>query len=196
MKTLYRTLIAGAALSLTLTAMLTAAPQTMRPGDKPESFTLRDPAGKEHSLSSQPKATATVVMFIATQCPISNAYNARMAALAREYAPKGVRFLGINSNKQEAAAEVATHAEKNGFRFPVLKDPNNVVADQWGAQVTPEVFVLDSTGTLVYHGRIDDNQNPSAVTSHDLKDALDAVLAGRAPEKAQTKAFGCTIKRN
>jgi peroxiredoxin len=134
-------------------------------------------------------------MFIATQCPVSNAYNERMEALAREYTPKGVRFIAVNSNKQESAAEVASHAAAHGFDFPVVKDPNNVIADKWGAMVTPETYVLDADGMLRYHGRIDDSQNPANVKSQDLKAALDAVLDGRAPERWETKAFGCTIKR-
>jgi peroxiredoxin len=127
--------------------------------------------------------------------PVSNAYNERMEALAKEYMPKGVRFIGVTSNKQESMAEVAQHSEKNGFDFTVVKDPNNVIADKWGAMVTPEAYVLDADGMLRYHGRIDDSQNPAGVKSQDLKAALDAVLDGRAPEKSETKAFGCTIKR-
>jgi peroxiredoxin len=178
MKAVYRTLIAVCAGSLVMTAMLTAAPQPMKIGSRPENFTLRDPAGTDHA-----------------QCPVSNAYNERMEALAREYTPKGVRFIAVNSNKQESAAEVASHSTAHGFDFPVVKDPNNVIADKWGAMVTPETYVLDADGMLRYHGRIDDSQNPANVKSQDLKAALDAVLDGRAPERSETKAFGCTIKR-
>jgi len=195
MKAVYRTLIAVCAGSLVMTAMLTAAPQPMKIGTRPENFTLRDPAGTDHALFGQEKAKVTVVMFIATQCPVSNAYNERMEALAREYTPKGVRFIAVNSNKQESAAEVASHSAAHGFDFPVVKDPNNVIADKWGAMVTPETYVLDADGMLRYHGRIDDSQNPANVKSQDLKAALDAVLDGRAPERSETKAFGCTIKR-
>lgn len=195
MRSFYRPLIAACAATLALTTALVAAPQPMKIGARPENFTLRDPAGKAHSLFGDQKAKATVVLFIATQCPISLDYDERMAALAREYTPKGVRFIGVNSNKQEPAAEVAAHAERRRLGFPVVKDPNNVIADQWGALVTPEAFVLDASGKLVYHGRIDDSRNPANVRSQDLKAALDAVLAGRTPEVQETKAFGCTIKR-
>jgi len=118
-----------------------------------------------------------------------------MASLANEYMPKGVMFLGINSNHIEPASEVTEHAQKKGFPFPVLKDEGNRVADLYDAKVTPEVFVLDSNFILRYHGRIDDSQNPQRVSQRDLKNALDAILAGKQPPVQQTRAFGCTIKR-
>lgn len=139
---------------------------------------------------------AVVVLFVATKCPVSNDYNERMAAMGKEYAGRGVAFVGVNSNKTEPAAEVAEHARKNGFGFPVVKDDQNRVADLYGATRTPEVFVLDPKGTLLYHGRIDESQDdPKAVRSPDLRNALDAILSGKAVPKAETKAFGCTIKR-
>lgn len=146
-------------------------------------------------LSELKEKKAIVLMFIATRCPISNDYNERMAAIAKDYATKGVQFFGINSNRTEPATEIAEHAKSNGFTFPVLQDEGNRVADAYGARVTPEVYVLDSNFVLRYHGRIDDSQKPQSVQKHELREALDAVLAGRAPENARTKAFGCTIKR-
>ena len=142
------------------------------------------------------KNKAVAVIFVATKCPVSNAYNERMAALAKEYAPRGIAFVGINSNKAEAAPEVAQHAAKNGFGFPVVKDEGNRVADLYGAQKTPEIFVLDGKGTLVYHGRIDEtSDDPEGVKSPDLRNALGAILGGKPVPTAETKAFGCTIKR-
>jgi peroxiredoxin len=119
-----------------------------------------------------------------------------MESLGREYAAKGIPLVGINSNKTEPAAEVKEHAVKHGFTFPVLKDDGNRIADAYGATHTPEVFVLDPKGNLLYHGRIDENQDdPRGVKSPDLRNALDAVLSGRPVPAAETKAFGCTIKR-
>ena len=142
------------------------------------------------------KSKAVAVVFVATQCPVSNAYNTRMAALGKEYAAKGIPLVGINSNKTEPATEVKEHAEKHGFTFPVLKDDGNKIADAYGATHTPEVFVLDPKGNLLYHGRIDENQDdPQGVKSPDLRNALDAVLSRRPVPAAETKAFGCTIKR-
>jgi peroxiredoxin len=142
------------------------------------------------------KSKAVAVVFVATQCPVSNAYNTRMAALGKEYAAKGIPLVGINSNKTEPAAEVRAHAEKHGFTFPVLKDDGNKIADAYGATKTPEVYLLDPKGNLLYHGRIDENQDdPRGVKSPDLRNALDAVLSGRPVPVVETKAFGCTIKR-
>ncbi|MBN1464582.1 thioredoxin family protein [candidate division KSB1 bacterium] len=158
-------------------------------------FSLLGHDGKEHSLADYKDAKAIVVMFVATQCPVSNGFNARMVELANIYMPQGVVFLGINSNRQEKWDEVKSHAEKYGFPFVVLKDENNVIADQYQAQVTPEVYVLTVAGELLYHGRIDDTATVDERKSEDLKKALDDILAGKAPAIASTKAFGCTIKR-
>ncbi len=155
----------------------------------------RADTSKMESVYGDRKQKATVVMFIATRCPISNDYNERMRTVAQEYTPKGVRFVGINSNSIEPVEEVAQHAKQNGFPFPVLKDEGNKIADHFNAQFTPEIFVMDSKGVLRYHGRIDDSQNPARITSHDLRITLDALLAGNNPPRAETKAFGCTIKR-
>lgn len=164
-------------------------------GKQAPSFTLKDADGKDHSLDEYLAKKYAVVMFIATQCPISNDYNERMVELYNDFAPKGIAFVGINSNKQEDAEEVKEHAAKNGFTFDVVKDWNNVVADAYGAQVTPEIFVLDQKATVLYHGRIDDSRNPEKITSRDLREALTALLAGESIAKSVTKAFGCTIKR-
>jgi hypothetical protein len=139
-------------------------------------------------------AKATAVIFVSTQCPVSNAYNERMKALNSEYSGKGVQFAFVNSNHNEAATEVADHASKN-LSAKVYKDMDNVLADKLNAQYTPEVFVFDNGGTLVYHGRIDDSREEGGVKSKDLRAALDAALAGKPVPAADTKAFGCTIKR-
>jgi peroxiredoxin len=158
-------------------------------------FTLPDADGKQHSLASLKGKSGTLVLFIATQCPYSNAYNARMAKLAEDYRAKGVNVVGINSNSTEPAAEVKQHAAANGLNFTILKDPNNKVADRFGAQVTPEAYLLDASGKLVYHGRIDNSRNGYLITSTELRDAIEATLAGKPVEKAEVKAFGCSIKR-
>jgi hypothetical protein len=106
-----------------------------------------------------------------------------------------VAFVGVNSNRAELADEVASHSEQHGFTFPVVKDPDNVKADFFGARVTPEVFVYDADWKLRYHGRIDDDQKGDKITSKDTRAALDAVLAGKDVPVAETKAFGCSIKR-
>jgi peroxiredoxin len=141
------------------------------------------------------KNKLTVVMFIATQCPVSNAYNTRMAALAKDYTSKGIAFVGVNSNKQEAVEEIKKHAKENSFSFAIVKDDKNKIADLYGARVTPEIFVIDANGVVKYHGRIDEKQDGGDVKSPDLRNALDALLAGKAVASPETKAFGCSIKR-
>jgi peroxiredoxin len=185
-------LLAGA---LTLSqAFLAAAPQVGAPAPR---FTLTTVDGKTFSLADAARShKAVVVMFIATKCPYSNAYNDRMRDMAAAYEKQGILFAGINSNKTEPAEEVIDHAKKHGFTFPLMKDPDNKVADLYEARHTPEIFVVDPEGKLRYHGRIDENyEAPTKVTSPDLKNALDALIAGRPLAKAETKAFGCSIKR-
>ena len=137
----------------------------------------------------------TLVIFIATRCPVSNDYNERMKAVYDDYNGKGIHFLFVNANSNEPVSEVEQHARDNGFPFPVYKDVNNAVADQFGAEFTPEAFLIDTSGTVRYHGHIDDSRNPARITSQTLRSALDALLAGKPVERADTKAFGCTIKR-
>jgi peroxiredoxin len=158
-------------------------------------FTLPDADGKEHSLASLKGSKGTVLIFVATQCPISNAYNERMRKLADDYRARGVNVVGINSNSTEPASEVKQHAADKGLAFTILKDAGNQIADRFDAQSTPEAYLLDAAGKLVYHGRIDNSRYGYVITANDLRDAIEATLAGRAVEKAEAKAFGCSIKR-
>jgi peroxiredoxin len=158
-------------------------------------FTLPDADGKRHALASLKGKSGTVLIFVATKCPVSNAYNARMQRLAEDFRARGVNVVGINSNSTEPAAEVKQHAAEKGLTFTMLKDAGNAVADRFDAQVTPEAYLLDASGRLVYRGRIDNSRNGDSVTSSELRDAVEAVLAGRPVEKSEVKAFGCSIKR-
>jgi len=190
--------LALATLLAVTTMSVSASAADLKIGAAAPDFSLPSAAdGKAVSLKDlTAKSKAVVVIFIATKCPVSNAYNDRMADLGKEYAAKGIAVVGINSNKAEPAAEAAEHAKKHGFTFAVVKDDRNKVADQYGAQKTPEVFVVDAKGMLVYHGRIDENQDdPKGVKSPDLRNALEAMLAGKPIPAPETKAFGCTIKR-
>ena len=182
------------AAGLALSGALMAAPQV---GGPAPAFTLTTLDGKSFSLADAARShKAVVVMFIATKCPYSNAYNDRMREMAAAYEKQGILFAGINSNKSEPAEEVTAHSKKHGFGFPVMKDPDNKVADLYDAKHTPEIFVVDPEGKLRYHGRIDENyEEPAKVKNPDLKNALEAILAGKAVANSETKAFGCTIKR-
>jgi peroxiredoxin len=164
-------------------------------GSTIDDFKLPDANGKEHSLNSLKGKNGTVFIFVATRCPVSNAYNERMEALAQDYKAKGINVVGINSNVTEPASEVKTHAADKHLTFTILKDEGNKIADRFGAVKTPEAYVLDANNKLVYHGRIDNAQNPANITANDLRDALDEVVAGKQVSKTGGVAFGCSIKR-
>ncbi len=158
-------------------------------------FTLPDADGKEHSLKSLMGNKGVVLIFMATRCPVSNAYNERMEKMAQEYRAKGVNVIGINSNYSEPAAEVKSHAGEKHLTFTILKDEGNKIADRMGAKVTPEAYLIDASNKLVYHGRIDNSRSAEGITSNDLRDAIDEMIAGKAVTKTGAVAFGCTIKR-
>jgi peroxiredoxin len=160
-----------------------------------DDFSLPDVDGTERSLKSLAGKKGTVLLFIAVQCPVSNAYNERMEKLAADYKAKGIAVIGINSNVKEDAAAVKAHAAEHKLSFAILKDPGNKIADKLGASVTPEAYFIDPNNKLLYHGRIDNSRNADQIETSDLRNALDAALAGKAVEKTEAKAFGCTIKR-
>jgi len=160
-----------------------------------DDFKLPDADGAEHSLKSLTGKHGAVIIFVATKCPVSNAYNDRMEKLAQDYKARGINVIGINSNNTEPAAEVKSHAGEKHLTFTILKDDGNKIADRLGATRTPEAYVLDAGGKLVYHGRIDNSQNTANITSNDLREALDELLGGKSVTKTGGAAFGCTIKR-
>jgi len=160
-----------------------------------DDFKLPDADGADHSLKSLAGKNGAVIIFIATRCPVSNAYNDRMQKLAEDYKAKGINVIGINSNNIEPAAEVKSHAAEKHLTFSILKDDGNKIADRLGATRTPEAYVIDASGKLVYHGRIDNSQNTANISANDLRDALDEMIAGKQVTKSGGAAFGCSIKR-
>jgi peroxiredoxin len=168
--------------------------KAMAIGAKVENFTLPDVNGKQHSLDSLKGKNGTVVIFLSKQCPVVQGYNERISKIAADYKAKGVAFVGMNSNATETLEEVKTHADKN-YAFPMLIDKGNVIADKFGATVTPEVYYFNKEGVLVYRGRIDNSRNGDNITDNTLRNALDAVLDGKAVALAEAPAAGCTIKR-
>lgn len=165
-------------------------------GDQVADFTITNYDGNTYTLS-QSGGKATVIMFWSTECPFVQPYTDRINALANDFSSQGIVFWGINANNTESEEVVMNHAKEKGYTFSMLRDVNNVVADQFDAQRTPEVFVIDNSNmTVIYHGRIDDDKDASKVTSQDLKNALTQFLNGEAVTVSETKAFGCTIKRN
>lgn len=183
-----------------LPALSNAAPRaaSVALGKAVEPFTLPNVNGetdKDFTVGNWKEAKATLIFFFGTRCPVSKAYNSRILDYVDHYGPKGVRVYGIDSNDPESADEVSDYAADHKYTFPTLKDKGNVVADTFGAEVTPEVFLIDSEGKLVYTGQIDDSRDEFRAKKYALKEALDAVLEGRKVENSYVRAFGSTIKR-
>lgn len=188
-------LLAGVGVGWYVLAMQEVPPSQVAIGGKVANVQLATVTGESVQLYNYAGQQGTLVIFVATKCPVSNDYNQRMADLAKEYTARGFAVIGINSNRSEPADEVARHTSERGLGFTVLKDPDNKVADYLGASVTPEAYLFDRDWALRYHGRIDDSRNPANINARDLRAALDAVLAGKTVPVTETKAFGCTIKR-
>lgn len=151
--------------------------------------------GKKHSLADLKDAEAVAVIFTCNHCPVAKAYEERLVELDQNYKGKKVAVVAINVSNADAdkLPAMKKRAEEKGFEFAYLYDPSQEIGRQFGAKVTPHAFVLDKERKLVYRGAIDDSQNAAKVTKHSLSDALDAVLAGKAPAEPETKQFGCGI---
>jgi peroxiredoxin len=163
-------------------------------GAKVDNFTLPDTNGKQQTLGELKGTNGTVIVFLSAQCPVVRGYNGRINEIAAEYQAKGINFIGINSNATEDDAWVKSHAAEN-YKFPVLKDKGNKLADKLGASTTPEVYYLDKDNVLLYHGAVDNDRSGKTVTEPYLKTAFDASLSGKKVEKSSTNAVGCSIKR-
>ncbi len=161
-------------------------------------FTLKDLTGKNWSLDDC-KSKAIVVAFIGTQCPVNNAYMPRLVELEKTYRDKGVPFVAINANEHDTQASITAHAKKFALSFPVLRDEKQLVANRFGAERHPIVYVLDDKHTIRYQGRIDDQYgigyDRAKPTRRDLAIALDELLDGKAVTTAITKVEGCFITR-
>src|SRR5262249_23445497 len=143
---------------------------------------------------------AVVAVFLSFECPVSTGYSQLLAGLARTYGERGVAFVGFVPNTDEDAAGVARQAREFRLPFPVLKDERGA-ADAFKAELTPEAFVLDSHFVLRYRGRIDNGyaarlKRNVQVTEHNLRQALDDLLAGQPVRTPATQAVGCPISRD
>ncbi len=163
-------------------------------------FSLPATDGREYSLSGNRGAKGVVVAFACNHCPYVKAYDERLNELAGLYQPKGINFLVINSNDDEdyvedSFANMQRKVKDLGLVYPYLRDATQQVALDYGAGCTPEFFLFDDALKLVYTGRLDDNmENPQQVKQHYLRDACEAVLAGRVPKVQQSSPIGCSIK--
>ena len=168
--------------------------QSFAVGSTLEGFKLTDTNGKEQSFESLKGEKGTVLVFLSAQCPVVKGYNARLSQIAADYQSKGINFIGINSNASESLEMVKANADAN-YKFPVLIDKGNVLADKIGANVTPEAFYFDAKNVLLYHGAIDNDRSGKNISTEYLKTAFDASLSGKKIEKTSANAFGCSIKR-
>lgn len=154
--------------------------------------------GRTYSLSSFADIPVLAVIFNSNRCPTAKAFEDRMKAIQRDYAGLGVRLVAINSTNEHLYAEeslpaMVERAREAGYTFPYLKDSDQRAARAFGAECTLHAFVLDRERRIRYRGRIEDSRNPDRATTHDLRDALDDVLAGRPVRVPETDAYGCAL---
>lgn len=184
----------GFMLLLMCTASLQAADEAIT------DFKLQDYRGAEHKLSDWQDKELVVVAFLGTECPLAKLYGSRLADLAMEYGPKGVQFVGVNSNKQDTLRKIAHYASQHKIEFPLLKDSAHRVADIFAAERTPTVYVLDKDRKIRYSGRIDDQfgvgYSRAKVVNNDLVNALEELLNGEEVSTPETVAVGCFIGRS
>jgi peroxiredoxin len=169
-------------------------------GQRAPDFSLPGVDGKDYSLNSFKEKKVIVVLFTCNHCPYAQAYEDRLISIQGEYAAKGVQLVAINANDSAGYPEdgfenMVRRSQKKHFNFPYLRDESQRVARSYGAEYTPEVFVLNAKLEVRYIGRVDDNwQHPDKVRSRNLHDSIDAVLAHKKVANSVTHAIGCTIK--
>lgn len=154
--------------------------------------------GRRNGFNDFADAEALVVIFSSNRCPTAKAYASRLRALQADYGPRGVQLVLINSNPphlypEESFDRMVERAAEDGYTFPYLVDEGQRVARAWGPTCTFHAFLLDRERRLRYEGRFDNARLADRATSHDLRNALDDVLAGREVRLAQTRAFGCSL---
>jgi peroxiredoxin len=173
---------------------------TLALGAKAPDFNLPATDGRNYSLASFKDAKVLVVLFTCNHCPYVIGSEDRMIRFVADYAPRGVAMVAINSNETEQhPADSFDHmkqrAKEKNFKFPYLRDDSQEVALAYGALRTPHYYVFDAQRKLRYTGRMDDNpRNPGKETTHELRDAVDAVLAGKEPAVPLTNPIGCNVK--
>jgi peroxiredoxin len=175
-------------------ALILGGPTPRQVGD----FALRDSQGRTHTPKDWRDRKAVVLFFLGTECPVANGYAPEMARLAKTYGAKGVAFLGVHTDPDVTAEAAGRHAAEYGLPFAVLLDPDQVLARAAGVRVVPEAVVLSPAGKVLYRGRIDDRYAPDGKRrdeprTRDVETALEAVLAGKAPAVAETRAYGCPL---
>jgi peroxiredoxin len=169
---------------------------TLSLGDHAPHLSLPDTDGAEHDLGEH--GTPTVVIFTCNHCPYALAWHDRLTAVGRDYADH-VRFFAVNPNDAErypgdSLAKMRERVAAEGWTMPYLRDEEQEVAAAYGAKTTPDVFVIDAHGTLRYRGAPDADHSDPSLDAAWLREALDAVLDGREPERPETEPVGCSVK--
>jgi peroxiredoxin len=165
-------------------------------GDPPIRFI--DLNGQAHTPLSQPDKKAIVLFFLLPDCPVSNAYAPEIKRICKDYEAKKVAAYLVHADPDVSAEQAKKHAKEYGYTCPVLRDPTHVLVKASGVKMAPEVAVLGPDRKVLYRGRIDDlyvdyGKRRPAPTQHDLRDALDAILQGKAVAAATTKVIGCHL---
>jgi peroxiredoxin len=181
---------------------MVAVNSTMLPlGTQAPDFRLPDPRGKEVALADFKDAPALLVIFMCNHCPYVKHVREGLARLARDYCPRGVAVVGINSNDAanypaDSPAKMAEEASAAGYVFPYLYDATQAVAKAYRAACTPDLYLFDKDQRLVYRGQLDDSRpgNAAPVTGKDVRAALEAVLASQPVSPIQKASIGCNIK--
>jgi len=187
-------------LGLAATAALAGGPLAIGAGMPMADVKMKSVDGKELSLTDVKTAQGTLVVFTCNHCPFAKMWEKRIVELGNSYAAKGVGVVAINANDPKVAEEdsyevMQQRAKDRGMEFPYVVDATSGLARAFGATKTPEAFLFDKDGKLVYHGAVDDNgQEPAKVENAYLKNALDAVVAGKDVTVKETKSIGCGIK--
>jgi peroxiredoxin len=161
---------------------------------------MKNVSGKELSIAEVKGAKGTLVVFTCNHCPWAKAWHSRIVTLGNQSVKRGVGVIAINANDPSAYPEddfatMQSNAKKTKMGFPYVVDATSDVARAFGATRTPEAFLFDAEGKLVYHGTIDDNaKQPDQVKARYLEDAVNALVSGKEIALAETKALGCGIK--
>lgn len=175
------------------------APATLPIGAEGPAFEgLIGTDGRRHGFSTLADREALVLIFSSNRCPTAKAYAERMNALQDEYGPRGVQLVAVNANDphlypDESYPRMVERAAEDAYAFPYVVDDGQTVAQAYGAACTFHVFLLDRHRRLRYQGRFDDSRLPAKVTRHDLRNALDDVLAGDEVRLTTTRPFGCSL---
>ena len=160
---------------------------------------MKNVDGKDISIADVAGPKGTLVVFTCNHCPFAKAWQSRLVEIGNAYQAKGVGVIAINPNdptsyEEDSFAVMQERVKENGEQFPYVVDGTSNVARDFGASKTPEAFLFDKDGKLVYHGAIDDSQDVGAVKAHFLQDAITASTAGQAVPVKETKFVGCGIK--